>query len=70
MDKLKYFLMNDQEYCTTYDLTILELVEYFDYNQPLIVLEYNYLICNEQDWNKICIQNNDKIEIVTLVGGG
>jgi sulfur carrier protein len=51
-------------------LTLLELIEYFNYNTSLLVLEYNNLICNKKNWNKIFIKNNDKIEIVTIVGGG
>jgi sulfur carrier protein len=52
------------------ELTILELINYFNYNTSLLVLEYNNLICNKKNWNKISIKNNDKIEIVTIVGGG
>jgi sulfur carrier protein len=54
----------------THDLTIFELINYFNYNTSLLVLEYNNLICNKKNWNKIFIKNNDKIEIVTIVGGG
>jgi thiamine biosynthesis protein ThiS len=50
-------------------ITIFELINYFNYNTSLLVLEYNNLICNKKNWNKF-IQNNDKIEIVTIVGGG
>ena len=35
-----------------------------------LVLEYNNFICNKKEWTKIFITNNDKIEIVTIVGGG
>lgn len=70
MVKSKYFFLNGHEYCTTSKLTILELVNYFNYNTALLVLEYNSLICNKKNWNKIYINNNDKIEIVTIVGGG
>jgi thiamine biosynthesis protein ThiS len=70
MSRLKYFFLNGQEYSTNRDITILELVEYFDYNTSLLVLEYNNLICNKKNWNHIIINNNDNIEIVTIVGGG
>ena len=70
MSKLKYFFFNGQEYSTNHDLTILELVQYFDYNTSLLVLEYNNFICSKKNWNNIYINNNDKIEIVTIVGGG
>ena len=70
MSKLNYFILNGQKYGTDYNLTLLELVKYFNYNTALLVLEYNNLICNKNNWDKIYIKNNDKIEIVTIVGGG
>lgn len=70
MSKTKYFFLNGQKYSTDQKLTILELLRYFNYNSSLLVLEYNNLICNKKKWNDIYIKNNDKIEIVTIVGGG
>ena len=70
MSKSKYFFLNGHEYIANSKLTLLEMVNYFNYNTSLLVLEYNSLICNKKDWNKIYINNNDKIEIVTIVGGG
>ena len=70
MAKSTYFFLNGHEYVINSELTILELINYFNYNTSLLVLEYNSLICNKKNWNKIYIKNNDKIEIVTIVGGG
>jgi thiamine biosynthesis protein ThiS len=67
---MKKFYLNGQEYKTSYPLTLLELIGYFDYKKSLLVIEYNNLICNYEHWNKITIQNEDKIEIVSIVGGG
>lgn len=70
MTKTRKFFLNGQIYTTSYPLTLLELLTYFNYNKSLLVLEYNNLICNQENWNKIKIQNEDKIEIITIVGGG
>ena len=70
MPEIKSFLLNGEKYYSKQSINILELVNYFNYNKSLLVLEYNNLICNKKDWNKISIKNNDKIEIVTIVGGG
>ena len=70
MTKIKIFFLNGQEYYTEYNLTLFELINYFNYSVSLLVLEYNNLICNKKDWKNIFINNNDKIEIVTIVGGG
>ena len=70
MSNLKIFFLNGEQYFTRYELTILELITYFNYNASLFVLEYNHKICEKKNWDKILLKNNDKIEIVTIVGGG
>ena len=61
MSKVNFFL-NGQEYHTQHDITLFELIIYFNYNLSLLVLEYNNLICNKKDWNNIFVTKNDKIE--------
>jgi thiamine biosynthesis protein ThiS len=70
MSKVRKFFLNGQEYYTYHDITIFDIINYFNCNTSLLVLEYNNLICNTKNWNKIFIKDNDKIEIVTIVGGG
>ena len=70
MSKNKSFFLNGEKYHTEDQISLLDLINYFDYNRSLLVLEYNNSICNKKNWNKILIHHNDKIEIVTIVGGG
>jgi sulfur carrier protein len=70
MSNRKHFILNGQKYFTEHDLTIVELINYFNYNTSLLVLEYNNFICTKKNWDKILLKNNDRIEIVTIVGGG
>jgi sulfur carrier protein len=70
MTSSTYFFLNGQEYFTYSDISILEVINYFNYNSALLVLEYNNLICNQNHWHQVSVQNNDKLEIVTIVGGG
>ena len=70
MTNLKHFILNGQEYYTEHEFTIFELISYFNYNTSLLVLEYNNLICDKKNWDKIHVKNNDRIELVTIVGGG
>lgn len=70
MTNSKYFFLNGQEYFINFDLNLVEIVNYFNWNKTLIVIEYNNQICNKKNWNHIYINNNDIIEIVTIVGGG
>lgn len=70
MLQLNYFFLNGQKYFTKSEVNISDLINYFNYNTSLFVIEHNSLICNKKNWNQIQIKNNDKIEIVTIVGGG
>ena len=70
MNQIHPFFLNGQKYTTTYKATISDLIDYFGYNQSLLVVEYNQFICHKTEWDKIFIKKNDKIEIVTIVGGG
>ena len=70
MTEIKNFFLNGEKYYTKSNITILELVTYLNYNTSLLVLEYNNLICNKKDWNTMIVNDNDTIEIVTIVGGG
>lgn len=70
MTQFKIFFLNGQAYGIKKNITVFDLIIYLDYNNLLFVLEYNNLICNEKEWKKIVITNHDKIEIITIVGGG
>lgn len=70
MANLKKIFLNGDEYFTPSELTLLEIITYFNYNASLFILEYNYKICERKNWKKILVKNKDKIEIITIVGGG
>ncbi|WP_414625217.1 sulfur carrier protein ThiS [Calothrix sp. CCY 0018] len=40
------------------------------YNPRLVAVEYNGEILHRQYWENTRIQPNDRLEIVTIVGGG
>ena len=70
MSQIKYFSLNGQSYYTTQNLTLFEIIKYFNYNDSLLVLELNQLVYNKKKWNQTFLKNHDKIEIVSIVGGG
>ncbi len=39
-------------------------------NPRLVAVEYNGEILHRQFWQRTVIQNGDRLEIVTIVGGG
>lgn len=72
MPKINILFLNGQKYHlhAEHETTLSELVIYFNCNTSLLILEYNNLICNKKNWKTISIKNNDKIELITIVGGG
>ena len=70
MKKTKKIFLNGEEFFTDKVITLSNIIEYFNYNSSLLVLEYNHFICPKENWDKIFISDKDKIEIVTIVGGG
>lgn len=70
MSQLTIFYFNGQKYSTVVSMTIKDLINYFGYKSILFVIEYNNYICNQNEWDKIQINDKDKIELITIVGGG
>ena len=64
------FFFNGNEYFTEKSITLNELLDYFNYQSSIFVVEYNNFICNKNNWKEIKIKKNDTIEIITIVGGG
>ena len=67
---MKTFFLNGEEYCSNKSINLYELINYFNYHSHLLVLEYNNFICTKKTWSQIFIDDKDKIEIITIVGGG
>ncbi len=50
--------------------TVSELLLILDIKKELVVVELNHEIVHCEHFEKTVLKNNDKIEIVTMVGGG
>lgn len=70
MNNNKTFFVNGHEFYVNKDLTLNQILNYFNYKNSLFVIEYNNMICDRNEWSNIKITPNDKIEIITIVGGG
>nr|YP_010337505.1 thiamine biosynthesis protein S [Dixoniella grisea]UNJ17090.1 thiamine biosynthesis protein S [Dixoniella grisea] len=60
------FLCVDRKY--KYSLT--DLIQYLNFNTDTTIIEYNQQIIEPKLFSTILLKNNDKIEFITLVGGG
>ena len=49
---------------------LLELLAQLQLNPRLIAVEYNGEILHRQYWHDTKMQSGDRLEIVTIVGGG
>lgn len=67
---MKTFFLNGRKYWSNDSFTLLELLNYFNYDLEIFILEHNKIIQKKQNWNEVKIENNDTIEIITVVGGG
>lgn len=70
MTQTKNFFLNGQSYSVKKTITLSDVIRYFNFTDTLLVLEYNNLICNKKNWSSTILADQDKIEIVTIVGGG
>lgn len=39
-------------------------------NPDAVIVEYNHNIVKKQEWEKIILQDNDRLEVLNFVGGG
>lgn len=70
MNPCTTFFLNGQKYTLHKNITLFQLITYFNYNNDIFVIEHNNIICNQKNWTNINIKKKDKIEIITIVGGG
>ena len=51
-------------------ISLNETMKILGYSSDTVVVELNKLIINADEWNNEYIKNGDKLEIVSIVGGG
>tara|TARA_B100000212_G_scaffold206956_1_gene156150 strand:- start:8 stop:214 length:207 start_codon:yes stop_codon:yes gene_type:complete len=51
-------------------ISLNETIKLLGYSSNTIVVEVNKLIINSEEWHDKYIKNGDKLEIVSIVGGG
>ena len=51
-------------------ISLNETIQLLGYSSNTVVVEVNKLIINSEEWKDKYIKNGDKLEIVSIVGGG
>jgi sulfur carrier protein len=62
--------INGKKFFSETDLTISEFLKKNNISENNIVVEINKEIITKNLWEKYKLNNNDKVEIITAVGGG
>mgnify|MGYP001350813037 CR=1 FL=1 len=52
------------------EYTLLETLNHLGYSGNTIIVELNNLIVNNASWHAKNVKDGDKLEIVSIVGGG
>jgi sulfur carrier protein len=62
--------VNGENHTFSSSLSLPQLLEQIEMNPRLVAVEYNGEILHRQYWSQTIIKNSDRLEIVTIVGGG
>ena len=52
------------------ELFLSRIIVFLGYNPQTVVVELNNLIINSKKWDSKKLKDGDKLEIVSIVGGG
>lgn len=63
-------LVNNQEICLKEPISLSRFLQQQGYRLDLIAVELNYQIIKQNTFDSITLNNTDKLEIVSFVGGG
>ena len=62
--------VNGKSHSCSQSTSLPELLTQLNLNPRLLAIEYNGEILHRQYWSETHIQSGDRLEIVTIVGGG
>ena len=62
--------VNGETFTCNESLSLPEVLAQLGFNPRLVAVEYNGEILHRQFWTDTLIQAGDRLEVVTIVGGG
>jgi len=68
-DKITLEVNGESRSCLS-QILLPELLEQLGFNPRLVAVEYNGEILHRQFWLETKINDGDRLEVVTIVGGG
>ena len=52
------------------DISVKDLLENYDLNPQKVVVEVNMEILDDEDYSTYLLNNEDTVEVISVVGGG
>ncbi|MGV2827852.1 sulfur carrier protein ThiS [Myxosarcina sp. GI1(2024)] len=62
--------VNGETHSCSREISLPELLTQMGLNPRLVAVEYNGEILHRQYWTNTQLQSGDRLEVVTIVGGG
>jgi len=63
-------LINGEPFNCNSSMSIQDILIYLNVDLNKVIVEYNKKVINYLQFNQILVQKGDKLEIITIVGGG
>ncbi|MBR8837071.1 MAG: thiamine biosynthesis protein ThiS [Stigonema ocellatum SAG 48.90 = DSM 106950] len=68
-DLITLFVNGETRNCSSQQ-PLPDLLQQLGFNPRLVAVEYNGEILHRQFWTETKVQDGDRLEVVTIVGGG
>ncbi len=68
-DRIMFVVNGETKNCPN-QTPLPDLLQQLGFNPRLVAVEYNGEILHRQFWSETKVQQGDRLEIVTIVGGG
>ena len=65
-----WILINGEVYVINHEVSLFDLFEFLGNMKPGLISEYNQIIVTTETSKKTILNNLDRVEFVTIVGGG
>ncbi len=65
-----FLQVNGETHSCSSPIPLPELLQELGFNPRLVAVEYNGEILHRQFWHTTQVQPGDRLEVVTIVGGG
>nr|YP_009675051.1 thiamine biosynthesis protein ThiS [Rhizochromulina marina]QDH81902.1 thiamine biosynthesis protein ThiS [Rhizochromulina marina] len=62
--------INGQSFLISRSCNFVELIQFLKLKKDLVVVEHNNFVLPKNLWSQTRLEINDRIEFVTIVGGG